>query len=174
LHFFYISALAEENTFRHFDRLNNLRKNIYATLAFFLSTNLEIQILTSYKNINGDAKIIMLIGSVVGVKTAARINIITIECRQYFRKYFEFNIPKRVKINDSIGISNTNPEAKSIIDKNEKYLFISKLFLIDGEPIELENANMTGIKIKNENITPLKKNIDVQKVIFLIQERSFS
>ena len=114
-----------------------------------------------------------LIGSGVGVITAAIINITTMECLLYLRRNFGVSIPIFDSTKDTIGISKTIPVASIIIDKKLKYSLMSIMFLISELPKLAANASIPGIITKYEKNTPVKKQTDVKNVIERTHRRSF-
>ncbi len=120
------------------------------------------------------AKSICETGSVPGVRKAARIKIVIIECRLYLRIIEGVRIPIFDRKNDNIGNSNTKPAPIITLRIIEKYSSIAKLLAISGEPNSAANFNVSGSITKYANRTPIKKQIVVNITIAEIYFFSFS
>src|SRR3989338_8068729 len=93
------------NAFSTFSRIIYLLR-FYCFIIFLLvlNCNQEIQILTSYKNNIGRARINILKASTVGVIIAATVKIIAIAYLYFFLNILLLIIPNLVKIRLKIGI----------------------------------------------------------------------
>lgn len=113
-------------------------------------------------------------GSVPGVRIAANINIVIMECLLYFLIIPGFNIPIFERKKESIGSSKTNPAPRITLNIIEKYSSIEKLFSIVGDPNCAANFRVNGSITKYANTTPTKKHTVVKVTIAETYFFSFS
>jgi hypothetical protein len=90
--------------------------------------------LISYNNTNGTASTSCETGSAPGVRNAASIIIITIECLLYFFIKLGLRMPSFDRKKEIIGSSKTNPAASITLIIMDIYSSIANSFLIDSDP----------------------------------------
>ena len=132
-----------------------------------------MNMLISYNTTNGTARTSCETGSAPGVRKAASIIIITIECLLYFLIKLGLSMPSFDKKNEIIGSSKTNPAASITLIIIDIYSSIANSFLIDSDPNSAANFSVNGSIAKYANAIPLKKQIDENATIQKIYRFSF-